>query len=1102
MRHKAPLCSGQRRALGGFLSESQPPANGTDRTRTSDGRSAQESGAHDLGVPVEQLGDFKLMREIGRGGMGVVYEARQISLNRRVALKVLPPGLGLTQQAVTRFEREARAAAKLHHTNIVPVHAIGKDAGCHYYAMELIEGKSLSELLVELKQDPDHALLQSVPAGQPKERESSSSGTLSDGSTTGRGRFDAVARLTADVAEALDYAHGRGIIHRDIKPANLMLSANSRLCITDFGLARIAQEPGMTVSGSFLGTPAYMSPEQIAAGRIEVDHRTDVYSLGAVLYEMLTLQRPFPGESRDKVLTGIMTKEPVAPRKVNPRVPIDLETICHKAMEKDADRRYQSAGELAHDLRQFLGRGLITARRAGPLRRAAKVVQRHPVVAISVVAVVLLGVLGGVAWHNSQQRTLEALHALVGDARFALSQGAYRDALAKTDRALALDSDLSEARAIRARALIQLYRAPEALREAQLLLEANPDDWIAHAIVVSAARSPSGTYTGDLETHREAVERLAPETAEAYVLRAALADSAGEAMPLLDQAVELDPGDVGALEARAGRHIELLDFQAALADSDRLITAGPRSALGRRVKAMVLLNMNDLEGTLAEIEKAIAFDPDDPVSHFFMHLYHVAMINDAEQGLVHLDRALGLDPQNQLYLERRADLLRDMGRFDESLEIADTLETLDPDSPTALRLRVWAYHRLGDHERFEEALGKIELAAASYADPQRRGDAYAQVRDASVMIEDYGRALAAADRVVAERADDDLGWYWGAYLARARIHLILGDGEAFQADCDRAADIELEQANQLATRAWSLHMQCDRNEEALRDANQAVELAPRWAEAYDVRALMRLVFQDHEGAVADLGEAIELAPGFTLAYGNRQLITHRLGRFEESLRDADALVRLMPGAPRGHTARGEILLSLGRLDESLEAYKRALELAANNAAIRVWTAGGVRAEMPGQCDRVSRELDEALAMDPQNTNLKMQIAGIHVYTLHENCPELYDLPWALAATERELELDPSSEVAQAFYGMALYRAGRYQEALEPLRNASIKFVGWPREKLVLAMALWKLGRETEARSVYDDSAAWMQRTGSAHPIFIRLQRETAGLMGLPLPASG
>ena len=152
------------------------------------------------------------------------------------------------------------------------------------------------------------------------------------------------------MADALHYAHGRGVIHRDVKPANLMLSDDGRLCLTDFGLARVAQEPGMTVSGSFLGTPAYMSPEQIAAGRVQVDQRSDIYSLGAVLYEMLSLQRPFTGESRDEILNAIMTKDPRPPRRFNPRIPIDLETICQKAMEKDRDRRYQSAAEFASDL--------------------------------------------------------------------------------------------------------------------------------------------------------------------------------------------------------------------------------------------------------------------------------------------------------------------------------------------------------------------------------------------------------------------------------------------------------------------------------------------------------------------------------------------------------------------------------------------------------------------------------------------------------------------------------------------------------------------------------------------------------------------------------
>src|SRR5437867_1964902 len=268
---------------------------------------------------VRRLGDFELLREIGRGGMGIVYEARQVSLDRRIALKVLPPALGMSDQATQRFEREARAAARLHHTNIVPVHSIGEENGCHYYAMDLIEGDSLDRVLRQLVDEGANPLMAATvtravqelpprPATPGHEGETTTS--LSDSSAGSRRWFDAAAKLVAEVAEGLHYAHGRGIIHRDIKPANLMLSREGHLCVADFGLARMLQEPGMTVSGSFIGTPAYMSPEQIAAGRMKIDQRTDIYSLGAVLYELLTLQRPFPGESREAVVTGILTKDP------------------------------------------------------------------------------------------------------------------------------------------------------------------------------------------------------------------------------------------------------------------------------------------------------------------------------------------------------------------------------------------------------------------------------------------------------------------------------------------------------------------------------------------------------------------------------------------------------------------------------------------------------------------------------------------------------------------------------------------------------------------------------------------------------------------------
>ena len=314
----------------------------------------------------KRLGDFEVHRELGRGGMGVVYESRQVSLNRQVALKVLAGSIVLSSKAVVRFKREAESAARLHHTNIVPVYATGDEDGTHYYAMELIEGPSLDQVIALLRREragepavavrkharagrpdridraDDRAVLgrrdprvrdrrygrprprrdrtapRAVPtppprpnARSPTSRRSRPSRAAAAAGTSTRSRDD---RRGGD---ALDHAHQHGVIHRDIKPSNLLLSPQGRLSLNDFGLARMLEQPGMTMTGEFVGTPAYMSPEQITAGRTPLDHRTDIYSLGATLYELLTLQPPFAGERRDQVLAQIMHKEPGRPRKLN-----------------------------------------------------------------------------------------------------------------------------------------------------------------------------------------------------------------------------------------------------------------------------------------------------------------------------------------------------------------------------------------------------------------------------------------------------------------------------------------------------------------------------------------------------------------------------------------------------------------------------------------------------------------------------------------------------------------------------------------------------------------------------------------------------------------
>lgn len=336
------------------------------------------------------LGDFRLVREIGRGGMGVVYEARQISLDRRVALKVLPLAATLDARQLRRFENEARAAAQLHHSHIVPVYAVGCERGVHYYAMQLIDGRPLSEVVASLR---DGAPIDHLPTKAIPQAETATAAAETAQSTSRPEFFRRVAKLGIQAASALEYAHELGVVHRDVKPANLLLDRHDHLWVTDFGLARLETAPSMTAPGDLVGTLRYMSPEQ-AAGEPTIDPRSDIYSLGTTLYELLTLHPAFSSSDRQACLRQVLEHDPAAPRLWNSAIPVELETIVLKAMSKSPADRYASAGELAEDLRRFLDDRPVQARRPSLATRARKWLRRHPTVLASTVVLLVLGVIG------------------------------------------------------------------------------------------------------------------------------------------------------------------------------------------------------------------------------------------------------------------------------------------------------------------------------------------------------------------------------------------------------------------------------------------------------------------------------------------------------------------------------------------------------------------------------------------------------------------------------------------------------------------------------------------------------------------------------------
>ncbi len=339
----------------------------------------------------KRLGDFEIGPEIGRGGMGVVYEATQISLQRKVALKVLPFAAMWDHKQIARFQNEAQAAAQLHHPHIVPVFAVGQERGVHFYAMQLIQGRSLDQILGELRRETASGVSDLEQGAVTTQAVESTLHTeLSSEHAAGQSRYcRAIAGLGIQAAHALHYAHECGVVHRDVKPSNLLVDLRNKLWITDFGLARVQDSPGVTVTGDMLGTLRYMSPEQATGKQALVDPRTDIYSLGASLYELLTLRPAFPGEDRQAVLQTIANQEPILPRTIDPAIPVDLETIVLQAMAKSRDERYATAEQLADDLNRFLDGKPTFARRPTVADRAAKWVRRHRLIA-SLAAVFLL----------------------------------------------------------------------------------------------------------------------------------------------------------------------------------------------------------------------------------------------------------------------------------------------------------------------------------------------------------------------------------------------------------------------------------------------------------------------------------------------------------------------------------------------------------------------------------------------------------------------------------------------------------------------------------------------------------------------------------------
>jgi tetratricopeptide (TPR) repeat protein len=1128
---------------------------------------ATDLGATAVVQPGTFLGDYQIMREVGRGGMGVVYEAVQLSLGRRVALKVLPLATALDAKQLQRFKNEAQAAAYLHHTNIVPVFGIGSERGVHYYAMQFIDGQTLAAFIEELRQNDncrstnaegtlndEIRMTNDVPdvsASETQQLRHSTFGIHSAFGIQHSAFFRTVATLGVQAAQALEHAHQLGVVHRDIKPGNLLVETTPvntppgkgvgnqdlRLWVTDFGLAHMQSQAGLTMTGDLVGTLRYMSPEQALGKRALVDQHTDIYSLGVTLYELLTLEPAFAGHNREELLRQIAFEEPRPPRRLNQAVPGELETIVLKALAKDPAERYATAQELADDLERFLRDEPIQARRPTVLQRARKWARRHRAVVRTVLlglAAVVLVLAGSIGWvlrdqaarrEEGEQRAQDALQ----QANRLLQNEKWSEGLGFVGHAEAILGSFggSEDLLDQAAGLRQALETAQRLEEAPLQMTAVKDDVFDLRAAATAYGEAFAKYDLDVDgcDPAEAVHSIMASPIRRQLVAAL------DHWALLRKDLKLPGWQRRLALARA-------------ADPDRwrnrlrdAVEGKDRKALPEALHAaapndwppatLVLLGRLGQTRSLAKSAAAVLYrgqqrHPDNFwINQQLGLIYSTARPPRLAEAHHYFAIAVALRPQSPGAHLNLGGTLDDLDRTEEAIACYRKAIALDPGYSHAQRALGHSLCKQGNVADGMAHLHKaVALAPRSAPAHNELGTALFSQKKFDEAAAWYRKGLAIDPNLailhtnlggvlrVQQKMDEAMvclrkavaldPWY-------ARGHYRLGCALDSQRKFDEAIAcyrkaIALDPTDYLPYLDLGAILSNEKRDyaAAIECFRKVIDLKPATVQAYYNLGVALKNQKKTDEAIASYRRAIDLDPTNARAYSNLgALLFDTKHDHDGAIACLRKSVEFDPGIVEAHRNLGLFLRRKGQWDEAIAVYSRALELHPRDPPL--WYARAHCYVKIRAYARAIADLAKVAELLPQNALLHIELAWLMI-----NCPDasVRDAGRGLTFARKAVALAPNNGECWLALGWACYRTGDWKGAREAEDRAmSLRQGGDCRDWFLLAMIEYQRAEKEKARQWYDKAARWMsdnqaKNTPAKNDDLRRFRTEAAELLGI------